>query len=64
MTTSTWITTALLTPFWWGVGLFFLAWLGDVWPPFRPRVLRLFDWLARTHSPLPGEPAISRAVAA
>jgi hypothetical protein len=32
MTTATWIAIALLTPFWWGVGLFILAWLGDVSP--------------------------------
>ena len=37
MTTATWIAIVLLTPFWWGLGLFILAWLGDVSPPLRPR---------------------------
>lgn len=41
MPTGTWIVIALLTPFWWGLGLLILAWLGDVWPPLRPRVSRL-----------------------
>ena len=35
MTTAAWIAIALLTPFWWGLGLFILAWFGDV----SPRVL-------------------------
>ena len=64
MTTATWIAIALLTPFWWGLGLFILAWLGDVSPRLRPRVSRLFDWLERTRVESPAEPAISRAVAA
>ena len=61
MTTAIWIAIALLTPFWWGLGLLILAWLGDVSPPLRPRVSRLFDWL-RAESP--NEPAISRTAAA
>ena len=64
MTTAAWIAIALLTPFWWGLGLFILAWLGDVWPRLRPRVSRLFDWLERTLAESPNEPAISRAAAA
>ena len=64
MNTATWIAIALLTPFWWGLGLFILAWLGDVSPPLRRRVSRLFDWLERTRAESPNEPAISRAVAA
>ena len=64
MTTATWIAIALLTPFWWGLGLFILAWLGDVSPQLRPRVSRLFDWLERTRAESPTEPAISRAAAA
>ena len=64
MTTAIWIAIALLTPFWWGVGLLILAWLGDVSAPLRPRVRRLFDWLERTRAEPPTEPAISRAVAA
>jgi protein-S-isoprenylcysteine O-methyltransferase Ste14 len=43
MTTATWIAMALLTPFWWGLGLFILAWFGDVSPPLRARVSRLFE---------------------
>ena len=64
MTTATWIAIALLTPFWWGLGLLILAWLGDVSPRLRPRLSRLFDWLERTRVEGPNEPAISRAVAA
>ena len=64
MTTATWITIALLTPFWWGLGLFILAWLGDVSPPLRSRVSRLFDWLERTRAESLNELAISRAAAA
>ena len=64
MTTAIWIAIALLTPFWWGVGLLILAWLGDVSAPSRPRVRRLFDWLERTRAESPTEPAISRAAAA
>lgn len=64
MTTATWITVALLTPFWWGLGLFVLAWLGDVSHWWRPRVSRLFAWLERTSAASPTEPAMSRAAAA
>ena len=64
MTTATWIAIALLTPFWWGLGLLILAWLGDVSRPLRPRVSRLFDWLERTRAKSPNELAISRAAAA
>ena len=53
------VTHALLV----GLGLFILAWFGDVSPPLR-RVSRLFDWLERTRAESPNEPAISRAVAA
>ena len=59
-----WIAIALLTPFWWGLGLLILAWLGDVLSPLRSRVSRLFDWLERTRAESPNEPAISRAAAA
>lgn len=64
MTAATWITIALLTPFWWGLALFIVALVGDVSPAFRPRVSRLFDWLDRTREESPTEPAISRGVAA
>ena len=64
MTTATWIAVALLTPFWWGLGLFILAWLGDVSPPLRPRVSRLFDWLERMRAESPNELAMPRAEAA
>jgi hypothetical protein len=64
MTTATWIAIALLTPFWWGLGLFILAWLGDVSPPLRRRVSHLFDCLERTRTKSPEAPAISHAVAA
>ena len=64
MTTALWIAIALLTPFWWSVGLLVLAWLGDMSAPLRPRVRRLFEWLERTRAKSPTEPAISRAAAA
>ncbi len=64
MTNATWIAIALLTPFWWGLGLFILAWLGDVSPKLRPRASRLFDWLEGTRAGSPNEPASSRAAAA
>jgi hypothetical protein len=64
MTAAIWIAIALLTPFWWGVGLLILAWLGYVSAPLRPRVRCLFDWLERTRAESPTEPAISRAAAA
>jgi hypothetical protein len=63
-TTAAWIAIALLTPFWWGLGLFILAWFGDVSSRVRARVSRLFDWLERTRAQSPTEPAISRAAAA
>ena len=58
------IAIALLTPFWWGLGLLILAWLGDVSPWWRPRVSRLFDWLEHMRAESPNERAISAAVAA
>ena len=61
MTTAIWIAIALLTPFWWGLGLFILAWFGDVSPPLRGRVSRLFDCLERTGAESPNVSAISRA---
>ena len=64
MTTATCIASALLTPFWWGLGLFILAWFGVVSPSLRARVSRLFDCLERTRAESPNEPAISRAAAA
>jgi hypothetical protein len=63
MTTATWLTIALLTPFWWGLGLFILAWLGDLSHSWRRRVSRLFAWLERTRTAAPTEPAMSRAAA-
>ena len=53
MTTATCIAIALLTPFWWGLGLFILAWFGDVSPSLRARVSRLFDCLERTRAESP-----------
>ena len=64
MATAIWIAIALFMPFSWGLGLFILAWLGDVSAPLRPRVSRLFDWLERTRAESPNEPAVSRAAAA
>jgi hypothetical protein len=61
---AVWIAVALLTPFWWALGLFILALLGDMSPAWRPRVSRLFDWLERTRAESPNEPAVSRGVAA
>jgi hypothetical protein len=43
MQTAMWITIALLTPLWWGVGLMLLALLGDLWPRWHARVSALFD---------------------
>jgi hypothetical protein len=62
MTPATWITIALLMPFWWGLGLFILAWLGDVSPAVRRRVSRLFEWLRR-RAESPNELAVSGAAA-
>ncbi len=45
MNTATWITIALLAPFWWGLGLLLFAVLGDVLPGWHARVSRLFDRL-------------------
>ncbi len=45
MDTATWVTTALLAPFWWGLGLLVLAVIGDVSPGLRAGVSRLFDRL-------------------
>jgi hypothetical protein len=58
------IAIALLTPFWWGLGLFIIACLGDLFPRFRPLVSHLFDRLERTRVQPPIEPAISTAAAA
>jgi hypothetical protein len=63
LNTAVSIAIALLTPFWWGLGLLILAWLGDVSTRLRPRVSRLFDWLERTRVQPPNEPAISPAAA-
>ncbi len=57
------IACALLIPFWWALGLFILACLGDLSPRLRPRVSRLFHWLERTRLRPPNEPAISLAAA-
>jgi len=62
--TAVWIAIALLTPFWWGLGLLILALLGDMSPWWRPRVSRLFDWLEHTRAESPNEPALSSPVAA
>ncbi len=60
MTTATWITVALLAPFWWATGLFILALLGMVSPGLNARVSRLFDRLERA----PDETAIPQQIAA
>ncbi|MGE5814469.1 MAG: hypothetical protein ACM36C_08285 [Acidobacteriota bacterium] len=57
------IAVALLIPFWWGLGLFILACLGDVSPWVRPHVSRLFDWLERARVQPQCEPAVSAAAA-
>jgi hypothetical protein len=54
---------ALLIPFWWALGLFILACLGDVSPRLRPGVRRMFDWLERTRVQPPNAPAMSPAAA-
>ena len=61
LNTAASIAIALLTPFWWGLGLLILACLGDVFPRLRPRVSRLFDWLGRTRVQPPNEPSFSPA---
>lgn len=63
LNTAASIACALLTPFWWGLGLFILASLGDISPRLRPRVSRLFDRLERTRVQPPNEPAMSPAAA-
>ncbi len=57
MQTVTWIPIALLAPFWWGLGLFLLALLGDVSPAWHAPVSRLFDRLERLEDPM--EAAVS-----
>ncbi len=57
MNTFSWIAIALLTPFWWGLGLFVVALLGDVSPGWRTRVSRLFDRLEGREAPM--EAAVS-----
>ena len=64
LNTAAWIAIALLVPFWWGLGLFILASLGDVSPRWRPHVSRLLDRLGRTRAESPRAAVISRAVAA
>jgi hypothetical protein len=64
MTTATWITIALLAPFWWAMGLFALAVLGDVSPGWRPRVSRLFNWLKSGQNERPTSTAVPRRYAA
>jgi hypothetical protein len=53
---STWISVALLTPFWWGIALLVVALLGDISPWWRVRATRLFNRLEGIHS-VPAEPA-------
>ena len=50
LTVSQWITVALLTPFWWGMGLLVVALLGDISPSWRVRATRLFNRLEGIHS--------------
>ena len=57
------IAVALLIPFWWALGLFIMACLGDLSPRVRPLVSRLFDRLERTRVQPLNEPAISPAAA-
>jgi hypothetical protein len=49
MTTARWITVALLTPFWWGMGLLVLAFVADLVPLRRRQVFALFGRLE--HAP-------------
>ena len=56
LTMNQWITVALLTPFWWAVGLFVIALLGDLSASWRVRASRLFNRLEGTHF-APAEPA-------
>ena len=63
--TATWITIALLAPFWWGLGLLLLAWLGDVVTAWRGPVSRLLDRLDSTHrAPIDRTGAVPRDHAA
>jgi hypothetical protein len=50
---STWILVALLTPFWWGMGLLVVALLGDLSAWWHVRASRLFN---QFRSPLNGLP--------
>ena len=50
MHTATWIAIALLTPFWWAMGLSLLALLGDVATRWREPVSGLFDGLEGTRA--------------
>jgi hypothetical protein len=45
---ASWIAMALLTPFWWGMGLMGLALLADLFPWCRERVFAVFNRLERT----------------
>jgi hypothetical protein len=64
LNTAAWIAIALLTPFWWALGLLILALLGDVWPRWHPHVSRLFDRLERPRVQPPNELTISTTAAA
>jgi hypothetical protein len=59
--TATWTCIALLTPFWWGLGLITLAFIGDVWPRWRVHLFRFFDLLERTPGEQPKSAAIEQA---
>ena len=64
MATGTWIAIALLTAFWWALGLFVLASLADVSPWVRRRASSLFEWLEGRGAETASGAAIARVVAA
>ena len=64
MRTATLITVALLTPFWWGVGLLVLALIGDLSPSARPLVSRLLERLEGTPRQPPAPTAVPQRYAA
>jgi hypothetical protein len=55
---------ALLTPFWWGLGLLALALLGDVSPLWRVPTSRLFDRLDRMREEPPSSTVVPERSAA
>lgn len=58
---ATWTCIGLLTPFWWGLALITLAFIGDLWPRWHVHVSHLFDRIERTRGEKPISTAIPKA---